>query len=350
MTECYTPRNARKRKCPGSSGWTISGQGMSGATPCAAAWAGSERIPGWLPASMPWASRTAAQRSSSTSSYRLSFDLLRRDREDLDCWILVLDTRGLGVGSAAAAGLFSTDELVTRINASRLARAGQSSERSSFRRAERPRLTRRLLARATGFEVRIDRVGGRRPGPLRPHRSVPEATGPRITFLALTPVELGRSLMLFPGFAFAAFSLRGPGAGGSERLTGHLPAPGRSSSSALPASSAVPWSHRCCPPCFRGFRCGSSGGAAGLAATAALLEAAVAFGGPVGAAWESSWRQAAGCSFPAASALSGGTVCTGAAWPRQAARREGHPFSSPLAALAALLTLAALVLAKVSQW
>ena len=49
-----------------------------------------------------------------TASYRLSFDLLRRDLWGVDGWILVLDTHGLGVGSAAASGLFGTDELVTR--------------------------------------------------------------------------------------------------------------------------------------------------------------------------------------------------------------------------------------------
>ena len=65
-----------------------------------------------------------------TASYRLSFDLLRRDLRTQDCWILVLDTKGLGVGSASAAGTFGTDELVTRIAASRLSR-GLSTASSS---------------------------------------------------------------------------------------------------------------------------------------------------------------------------------------------------------------------------
>ncbi|HUJ75959.1 MAG TPA: hypothetical protein VL359_13940, partial [bacterium] len=57
-----------------------------------------------------------------TASYRLTFDLLRRALAGASCWVLVLDTRGLDVASAAASGRFGTDELVTGLLSSRLER------------------------------------------------------------------------------------------------------------------------------------------------------------------------------------------------------------------------------------
>ena len=56
-----------------------------------------------------------------TANYKLTFDLLRRSVASIDSWILVLDTLGINVWCAAGKGTFGTDELVDRIEASRLA-------------------------------------------------------------------------------------------------------------------------------------------------------------------------------------------------------------------------------------
>lgn len=56
-----------------------------------------------------------------TANYKLTFDLLRRAIASIDGWILVLDTLGINVWCAAGKGTFGTDELVERIEASRLA-------------------------------------------------------------------------------------------------------------------------------------------------------------------------------------------------------------------------------------
>jgi acetyl-CoA decarbonylase/synthase complex subunit gamma len=56
-----------------------------------------------------------------TASYKLSFDILRREAGALDAWILVLDTAGVNVWCAAGKGTFGTAELVHRIAATRLA-------------------------------------------------------------------------------------------------------------------------------------------------------------------------------------------------------------------------------------
>ncbi|MBC8343230.1 MAG: acetyl-CoA synthase subunit gamma [Bacteroidetes bacterium] len=55
-----------------------------------------------------------------TANYKLSFDHLRKNLDELNAWILVLDTRGINVWCAAGKGTFSTTELVNRIRLSRL--------------------------------------------------------------------------------------------------------------------------------------------------------------------------------------------------------------------------------------
>lgn len=55
-----------------------------------------------------------------SANYTLSFDALRTALAGMDAWILVLDTKGINVWCAAGKGTFGTDELVHRIESSRL--------------------------------------------------------------------------------------------------------------------------------------------------------------------------------------------------------------------------------------
>lgn len=55
-----------------------------------------------------------------TANYSLSFDTLRSSLKGIDGYILVLDTQGVNVWCAAGKGTFGTDELVKRIEATRL--------------------------------------------------------------------------------------------------------------------------------------------------------------------------------------------------------------------------------------
>src|SRR5512146_2266760 len=55
-----------------------------------------------------------------TANYTLSFDALRSSLKGVDGYILVLDTQGVNVWCAAGKGTFGTDELVRRIEATRL--------------------------------------------------------------------------------------------------------------------------------------------------------------------------------------------------------------------------------------
>ncbi len=55
-----------------------------------------------------------------TANYKMSFDCLRHSLKDRNGWILVLDTKGINVWCAAGKMSFGTDELVRRIESSRL--------------------------------------------------------------------------------------------------------------------------------------------------------------------------------------------------------------------------------------
>jgi hypothetical protein len=55
-----------------------------------------------------------------TANYTLSFDALRSALAGMNCYILVLDTKGINVWCAAGGGYFSTEELLNRIEVTRL--------------------------------------------------------------------------------------------------------------------------------------------------------------------------------------------------------------------------------------
>ena len=57
-----------------------------------------------------------------SANYKLTFDTLRKNLDGVDCWLLILDTKGVNVWCAAGEGTFGTDELVERIESSELAK------------------------------------------------------------------------------------------------------------------------------------------------------------------------------------------------------------------------------------
>lgn len=57
-----------------------------------------------------------------SANYKLTFDVLRKNLAGLDCWLLILDTKGINVWCAAGKGTFGTDELIHRIEASELSK------------------------------------------------------------------------------------------------------------------------------------------------------------------------------------------------------------------------------------
>lgn len=87
-----------------------------------------------------------------SANYKLTFDVLRKELSGLDCWILILDTKGINVWCAAGKGTFGTHELVGRVSKTGL------SEIVSHRKLVLPQLgapgvSAHEVAKRTGFSV-----------------------------------------------------------------------------------------------------------------------------------------------------------------------------------------------------
>lgn len=143
-----------------------------------------------------------------SANYRLSFDALREALEGMDAFILVLDTRGINVWCAAGKGTFGTDELVARIEKTRLA------EVVTHRTVIAPQLCATGVAahevqRRSGFRVKFGPVRAEdirefmQRGKATPHMR-------RVRFdlkdrAVLIPVEAKMSLPMVAGASALAF-------------------------------------------------------------------------------------------------------------------------------------------------
>jgi len=87
-----------------------------------------------------------------SANYKLTFDTLRKNLSGVDCWLLILDTKGVNVWCAAGKGTFGTDELVNRIEVTGL------TELVAHKRLILPQLgasgvSAHAVTRRTGFSV-----------------------------------------------------------------------------------------------------------------------------------------------------------------------------------------------------
>ena len=157
-----------------------------------------------------------------TANYKLTFDHLRRELLGQNLWILVLDTRGVNVWCASAHKTFGTEELLSRIELSGLAKL------VSHRQIIVPQLgasgvSAKAIKSSCGFEVIW--------GPLRAE-DLPEFLANacktlrdmrKLTFtiserLVLVPVELAMALK--PSLLFLTVMLGISGIGPDFFLTG----------------------------------------------------------------------------------------------------------------------------------
>ena len=140
-----------------------------------------------------------------SANYKLTFDILRGNLSGLDCWLLILDTKGVNVWCAAGKGTFGTNELVRQIEQTGL--SGFVAHRKLIvPQLGAPGVCAHEVARRTGFSVTY--------GPVRASDikafiasgciATPEMRKVRFTLwdrLILTPVDLlaaaKKSLFLF---------------------------------------------------------------------------------------------------------------------------------------------------------
>jgi len=144
-----------------------------------------------------------------TANYKMSYDLVRQELTGRKVWLLVLETFGVNVWCAAGKGTFGTDELVSRIDATGLARA------VNHRRLLLPILGARGLSAheiksCTGFTVQYATI---RAADLPEYLDNGMVTTPamrELTFtfserLVLAPVEIVQALKSTAAITFCLF-------------------------------------------------------------------------------------------------------------------------------------------------
>jgi hypothetical protein len=147
-----------------------------------------------------------------TANYSLSFDCLRTSLKGINCFILVLDTKGINVWCVAGKGTFGTDELVNRIKLSRL-------EEVTKRRTlilpqlSGPGVAAHKVKELSGFNVEYGPVrASDLPEYLETHKATPEMRRVNFNFkdrLILVPTELTQVLLLILVLALPLYLISG---------------------------------------------------------------------------------------------------------------------------------------------
>jgi acetyl-CoA decarbonylase/synthase complex subunit gamma len=147
-----------------------------------------------------------------TANYKMSYDLVRRALAGRNAWVLVLQTYGINVWCAAGKGTFGTEELVSKIEATRLARV-VSHRTLVLPLLGAPGIAAHEVRARSGFEARFAALRAADiprllDGGLRPTPEMLELTFSLRERLALIPVELVTalkgSLWILPPLALAA--------------------------------------------------------------------------------------------------------------------------------------------------
>ena len=128
-----------------------------------------------------------------SANYKLTFDVLRKNLKGIDCWLLILDTKGVNVWCAAGKGTFGTEELVNRIEAAALSNV-VSHRALILPQLGAPGVNAQEVAQRTGFSITF--------GPVRAddiqmfisegNKATKEMRHVKFTFtdrLVLTPME-----------------------------------------------------------------------------------------------------------------------------------------------------------------
>lgn len=128
-----------------------------------------------------------------SANYGLSFDTLRTALSGIDCYILVLDTKGINVWCAAGKGTFGTEELVYRIDSVKL-KQYVDHNLLILPQLGAPGVAAHEVTKRTGFKVEYGPVRAKDiPEYLRNHSATPKMR--LVTFnlldrLILIPVEI----------------------------------------------------------------------------------------------------------------------------------------------------------------
>ena len=166
-----------------------------------------------------------------SANYKLSFDKLRKSLAGMNVWVLVLDTKGINVWCAAGKGTFGTDELVDRIQRTRLDQVVRH-RRLIVPQLCAPGVNARAVRERSGFRVYF--------GPVHAsdipeymaakYRATKQMRTVRFSMLdrmVLTPMEINPAMkQYYPWYALAVlliFGLQPSGILFRDALEGGLP-------------------------------------------------------------------------------------------------------------------------------
>ena len=148
-----------------------------------------------------------------SANYTLSFDAVRSALAGTDCYILVLDTKGINVWCAAGKGTFGTEELVRRIGSSGLANVVRHRT-LILPQLSAPGISAYEVKRQSGFSVEYGPVrASDLPEYLKTRKATPEMRKvqfPMKDRLVLTPVELVHVILPTIAAAILLYFLAGP--------------------------------------------------------------------------------------------------------------------------------------------
>lgn len=148
-----------------------------------------------------------------TANYTLSFDALRSSLRGIDCYIMVLDTKGVNVWCAAGKGTFGTEEVVRKVHETGLADIVRH-RRIILPQLGAPGVSAHEVKKQTGFSVEYGPVRANDVQEyLRLGRATPEMR--KVTFplkdrAVLAPMELLQSMKYLVPALILLFLAGGP--------------------------------------------------------------------------------------------------------------------------------------------
>lgn len=283
-----------------------------------------------------------------TANYKLSFDLLRRALAGRAAWILVLDTKGINVWCAAGKGTFGTDELVARVESSRLAARVRHRD-LVVPQLGAPGIDAHAVQRATGFRVSFGPVRAvDLPAYLDAGRKA--AAGMRdvrfgfIDRAVLVPMEVRSGVRAWLGFALFALVYAGTTARGilfDAAWVRGWPLLALGAGAVLAGCALTPLAL----PLIPGRAFTFKGWLAGAAVTAALLHGAGL------AARMDPWLVAASYAFfPAAAGFAAQQFTGSSTFTSLSGVRKEIRVSAWFLGAAAVVAVAGLVVSKIRSW
>ncbi len=146
-----------------------------------------------------------------SANYKLSFDVLRESLNNINSWVLVLDTNGINVWCAAGKGTFGTKELNFRLKSVNLEKI-VSHKKLILPQLGAPGVAAHLVKKETGFKVIYGPVSVKDIPEYVENDFVKTKAMTKVKFpiqerLKLTPMELVSTLKYIPMISFVLLIL-----------------------------------------------------------------------------------------------------------------------------------------------